>query len=137
MHFTYGAVLTDVSNVADCPLDWVRFLIGDTAVDDEQNQLLSDEEILANIGDETDKDALHDAASVCAEGIATKFRKYPPERVGALSNSDPRYIVQQYEELAEILRSHIAGAPFFYAGGLDKKKYPRAFTMKVWEDFIY
>jgi hypothetical protein len=137
MHFTYGAVLTDVSNVADCPLDWVRFLIGDTAVDDEQNQLLSDEEILALIGTDTDKDTLHSAAADAAEAIATKFRKYPPERVGSLSNSDPRYIVQQYEELAEILRSHIAGTPFVYAGGINRDKYPRAFTSNVWEDFIY
>ena len=137
MHFTYGAVLTDVSNVADSPLDWVRFLIGDTAVDDPQNQLLSDEEVLGIIGPETDKDALHDAAADCAEAVATKFRKYPPTRVGGLSNVDPRYVVEQYEELAEILRSHIAGSPFIYAGGLDRKKYPRAFTSKTWEDFEY
>ena len=137
MHFTYGAVITDVNNVADSPLDWVRFLIGDTAVYDPQNQLLSDEEVLGNIGTETDKDALHDAAADCAEAVATKFRKYPPTRVGGLSNVDPRYVVAQYEELAEILRSHIAGTPFLYAGGLDREKYPRAFTSKVWEDFRY
>ena len=136
MHFTYGAVLTDVEGSADSPLDWVRFLIGDTAVDDEQNQLLSDEEILALIGVDTDKDVLHGPAADAAEAIATKFRKYPPERVGGLANSDPRYIVEQYEELSEILRSHIAGQAYIYAGAsiLTSQK---AFTSDQWEDFRY
>ena len=131
MHFTYSGVLTDVDNAADKPLDWVRFLIGDTAVDDSQNQLLSDEEVLAHIGTETDKDALHAAAADCAEGIATKFRKFPPTRVGGLANKDPRYIVEQYEALAEVLRSHIGNTPMIYAGGLDM---PKVFTSDMWED---
>jgi hypothetical protein len=137
MHFTYGAVLTDVANVADCPLDWVRFLIGDTDVDDPQNQLLADEEVLALIGLIVDKDDLHGPAADAAEAVATKFRKFPPTRVGGLSNTDPRYIVEQYEELSEILRSHLSGDPMVYAGGLDRKKYPRAFVQEIWEDTRY
>jgi hypothetical protein len=131
MHFTYGGVLTDTNGAADKPLDWVRFLIGDTAVNDTQNQLLSDEELLALIGTETDKDALHAPAADAAEAIATMFRKFPPTRVGGLANKDPRYIVEQYELLAEVLRSHIGNTPMIYAGGLDK---PKAFYSEQWED---
>jgi hypothetical protein len=141
MHFTYGSILTETSGAADNPKDVVRFLIGDTAVDDPQNQLLSDEEILSCIdlieNPTPSKDELHGPAADAAEAVATKFRKFPPTRVGGLSNTDPRYIVEQYEELSEILRSHLSGDPMVYAGGLDRKKYPRAFIQDIWEDTRY
>ena len=135
MHFTYGAVLgEDTDGSALNPIDWVRFLIGDTAVEDPQNQLLSDEEILGCISDEKTKDELHSAAADAAEAVATKFRKFPPTRVGGLANKDPRYIVEQYETLAELLRSHITSTPLICAGGMDQ---PKAFTMGQFEDTRY
>ena len=128
MTFTYGGNLTTSA------LDWCRFLIGDTDLEDKENQLLTDEELLALIGTETDFNALYGAAADAAEAIATKFRKYPATRIGGLVNIDARDIVSQYTELADYLRTHIPGEVAIVAGGTDKCK---AFHADKWEDTYY
>jgi hypothetical protein len=124
MTFTYGGKLNTV------PRDWVRFLIGDTDIDDESNQLLTDEELTALIGSETNQNSLYGIAADAADAIATKFRKYPPTRIGLLANIRPQEIVVQYERLANQLRNKVAGDVRIYAGGTEKVK---AFQIEAWD----
>lgn len=124
MTFTYN------EDIATSPLDWVRFLVGDTDLDDDAHQLLSDEEINGLIGSETDMDELYGVAAFAAEAIAAKFRKYPPTRIGGLSNIDLRRVVESYERLAVNLRTRASmssssggsGGIKICAGGTEKSK---------------
>lgn len=104
MTFTYGG------DISTSPKDWVRFLIGDTDLKEPDNQLLTDEEILGLIGSETNLDAMYGIAADAADAIAAKFSKYPPTRIGGLSNIDLRRVVEAYERRAGQLRSRANSA---------------------------
>jgi ribosomal protein S13 len=105
MTFTYNA------DIATSALDWIRFLVGDTDINDQDNQILQDEEILALIGTETDLTAMYGIAADAADACAAKFRKYPRTRVGLLSDINLRTVVESYEQLAVSLRQKAALSP--------------------------
>lgn len=105
MTFTYG------EQIATDPKDWIRFLIGDTDLEQQDNQLLTDEEINALIGTETNLSAMYGIAADAADAIASKFRKYPRTKVGLLSDINLPAVVDRYERLAASLRQKAALNP--------------------------
>jgi hypothetical protein len=83
------------------PLDKVRSLIGDI---DESFPLLSDDEILAYIGDETDLALMNGPAADSCDAIAARFAKYPSTTVMGEVTLNPQSIVTTYLTLAKKLR---------------------------------
>ena len=83
------------------PLDTVRSLIGDI---DENFPLLSDDEILAYIGDRTDLSQMNDPAADACDAIAARFAKYPSSAVMGEVTLNPQSIVTTYLSLAKKLR---------------------------------
>lgn len=94
------------------PLDKVRSLIGDV---DENFPLLSDDEINAFIGDETDLNQLDDSAALACDAIVARFSKYPQSAIAGDVTLNPQAIVTQYTALAKRLRM---GGLAISAGGL-------------------
>ena len=135
MTFSYDRDVLNDPTDERFPLSWVRILIGDTDLEDTDNQLLSDEELLSIIGDVIDKDQLYEPAADAADLIATKFRKYPVTRIGGLANIDARHVVEQYEALAESLRAHLQGTPMIAVPSLETKR--KAFHTDRWDDMYF
>lgn len=97
-------------------LDKVRSLIGDV---DENFPLLSDDEITACIGTETDITKMNIPAADACAAVVAKFSKYPHWGISGDITIRPQAVVTQYAALEKKLRSR--GFVIGFGGLVDRR----------------